>query len=108
MTYYTAGKLNISTKLMARSLARRGALVGFDDRSPLNRFIFDTLLPLPVRDRSVRLHERDALAAIVRAVDVDVRHCDDGDYSRAHTCPHCAAVDAAVAWAAANPPVLPW
>ncbi len=62
LTYYTAGVINFPTKLMARALARRGALAGFDDASSLNRYIFDTLLPNPVRDREVRLHERDALA----------------------------------------------
>lgn len=61
LTYYTAGTVNMSTKIMARSLARRGALAGFDDESPLNRYLYDHLLQCPIRGRSVRLHECDAL-----------------------------------------------
>jgi len=64
LTYYTAGTLNLSTKLMARSLARRSALAGFNDASSLNHYFYDHLLPRPIRDRSVRLHECDALTAL--------------------------------------------
>ncbi len=64
LTYYTAGVLNLSTKLIARLLARRGGLAGFTDASMLNRYFYDCLLPLPIRDRAVRLHERDALRAL--------------------------------------------
>ena len=71
LTYYTAGTLNLSTKLMARSLARRGSLSGFDDKSPLNRYLYDHMLPTPMRGRSVRLHERDALMALGVPVTVD-------------------------------------
>lgn len=71
LTYYTAGTLNLSTKIMALALARRGALAGFDDTSPLNRYLYDHLLPLPIRDRSVRLHERDALAVLGVPATVD-------------------------------------
>lgn len=71
LTYYTAGTVNLSTKLIARLLARRaclpakqGALAGFSDSSSLTKYFYDHLLPRPIRDRSVRLHERDALAAL--------------------------------------------
>jgi ADP-heptose:LPS heptosyltransferase len=63
LTYYTVGTLNLSTKIMASSLARKGSLTGFDDKFPLNHYVYDHLLPLPIRDRSVRLHECDALEA---------------------------------------------
>ena len=72
LTYYTAGTLNFFTKFMARLLARRGALTGFDDASPLNRFFYDHLLPRPIRDRSVRLHECDALAS--SGIPVSIKH----------------------------------
>lgn len=64
LTYYTAGTLNLSTKLIARFLARHGALTGFDDVSSLNSYFYDHLLPCPTRSRSVRLHECDALTAL--------------------------------------------
>lgn len=63
-TLYTGGILNLSTKLMARLLARRGALIGYIDRSPLNTFLYDKLLYLkPDRSSVPRLLERDALIA---------------------------------------------
>ncbi|MFA5942646.1 MAG: glycosyltransferase family 9 protein [Candidatus Paceibacterota bacterium] len=71
LTYYTAGTLNLSTKLIARFLARRGALTGFDDDSSLNRYLYDHLLPRPTRGRSVRLHECDALTALGVPVNVN-------------------------------------
>jgi ADP-heptose:LPS heptosyltransferase len=64
LTYYTAGTLNISTKLIARLLARRGALIGFEDAASYNRALYDQVLPLPIRDREVRLHECDALKTL--------------------------------------------
>ncbi|MDO8517962.1 MAG: glycosyltransferase family 9 protein [bacterium] len=72
LTYYTAGAIPLSTKLIARTLARRGALVGFDDTSTLNRYLYDYLLPRPIRDREVRLHERDVLLAL--GVPVSAEH----------------------------------
>lgn len=63
LTNYTAGTLNVVTKLTGRLLACRGSLLGFDDESWVNRFLYDRLLPRPIRDRSVRLHECDALCA---------------------------------------------
>lgn len=61
LTYYTAGILNFSTKLIGRLLAKRGAYIGFSDLSKLNKYLYDHLLPMPIRDRSVRLHECEAL-----------------------------------------------
>lgn len=71
LTYYTAGTLNLSTKLIARLLARRGALAGFSDFSKISSYLYDHLLPLPIRDRSVRLHECDALTALGVPVSVN-------------------------------------
>lgn len=62
-TLYTGGTVNLSTKLVARLLARRGALVGFDDPSPLNRLLFDVALPTHGRSGVPRLHERAVLEA---------------------------------------------
>ena len=64
LTNYTAGTLNLPAKLMGRLLAKRGSLAGFDDFSSVNPFLYDYLLPRPMRDRSVRLHECDALQAL--------------------------------------------
>lgn len=71
LTYYTARTLNASTKLMARTLARAGAFIGFADVSRINRLIYDHLLPRPVRDRAVRLHECDALKALGVPVSIE-------------------------------------
>lgn len=72
LTYYTGATLNISTKLMARALAHRGTLIGFADDSSLNPYLYDRLLPRPIRDRAVRLHECDALAAL--RVPITIEH----------------------------------
>lgn len=61
LTNYTAGTLNVLTKLIGRVLARRGGLGGWDDGAFANRLLYDHLLPQPIRDRAVRLHECDAL-----------------------------------------------
>ena len=63
VTQYTGGTLNLSTKLVARFLARRGALVGFVDHSPLNGLIYDKLLPHHERAGVPRLLECSVLAA---------------------------------------------
>ncbi|MSR70974.1 lipopolysaccharide heptosyltransferase family protein, partial [Candidatus Kaiserbacteria bacterium] len=63
VTQYTGGVLNLSTKLIARLLTRRGGLIGFVDRSPLNSLIYDTLLPHHERAGVPRLLECSALAA---------------------------------------------
>ncbi len=63
-TLYTGGKLNLSTKLVARLLAKRGSLVGFTDTSPANRFLFDITLPTHGRDGVPRLHELAVLTAM--------------------------------------------
>lgn len=62
-TQYTGGTLNLSTKLMARFLARNGSLVGFIDHSLFNGFIYDKLLPHHNRSGVPRLLERSALVA---------------------------------------------
>src|SRR3989344_260581 len=71
LTHYTAGTVNLPAKLMARLLAKRGLLAGFDDASSVNHFLYDYLLPRPIRDRSVRLHECDALKALGVPVSVE-------------------------------------
>ncbi len=63
VTQYTGGTLNLSTKLVARFLARRGALVGFVDHSSLTRLIYDKLLPHHERAGVPRLLECSVLAA---------------------------------------------
>lgn len=69
---YTGGVVTLPTKLMARLIAKRGALVGYADRSGLSRYICDTLLPLPLdRSRAPRLLEHDALDAAAIPVSKD-------------------------------------
>ena len=63
-TLYTGGVLNLSTKLVARLLARSGALIGYMDRSWVNKFLYDKLISLkPDRSSVPRLLECDALRA---------------------------------------------
>lgn len=64
VTLYTGGTLNLSTKLVARLLARPGGLVGFSDPSPWNRFLFDITLPHYFREGVPRLHEKRTLEAV--------------------------------------------
>lgn len=61
-TLYTGGTLNLSTKLVARLLARRGALIGFVDPSPVNGLLYNIVLPHHGRSGVPRLHECDTLA----------------------------------------------
>lgn len=68
-TYYTASKVNLSAKLIMRAIARK--LIGYDDQSSLNRYIYDIVLPLPERHKEVRLHEVDALTAAGVPVSVE-------------------------------------
>jgi len=64
-TQYSGNSFSLPSKFAARLLARRGALVGFVDKSPWNRFLYDRLLPLAAnRSRSPRLLEHDVLAAL--------------------------------------------
>ena len=64
VTLYTGGTLKLSTKIVARVLARRGALIGYTDKSFFNNFLYDTVIPLPDdRSRASRLLELDALRA---------------------------------------------
>ncbi|KKU56257.1 MAG: hypothetical protein UX77_C0002G0028 [Parcubacteria group bacterium GW2011_GWA1_47_11] len=61
VTPYTGGVFGILPKLAARAAAR--ALVGYTDRSPLNKFLYTKLIPLTGRSRAPRSLECDALAA---------------------------------------------
>lgn len=71
-TLYTGGLLNLSTKLIARFLARRGALIGYIDRSPVNKFLYDKMIYLkPDRSSVPRLLECDALSAAGVPVNID-------------------------------------
>ena len=64
VTLYTGGTLNLSTKIVARMLAKRGALIGYKDKSFFNTFLYDAVIPLPNdRSRASRLLELDALRA---------------------------------------------
>jgi hypothetical protein len=69
-TLYTGGTLNLSTKLVARLIARRGALIGFADPSPLNRFLFDRTLPTHGRAGVPRTHE----CAVLRTAGVPLAY----------------------------------
>ena len=60
-TPYTGGVFPLRTKLFARLLAKK--LIGFSDRSPFNRFLYNKIIPLVGRSRAPRLLECDALAA---------------------------------------------
>ena len=59
-TSYTGGVVPLKTKLFARLLGKK--LIGFSDRSPFNRFLYDAIVPLAGRTRAPRLLECDALA----------------------------------------------
>ncbi len=61
VTPYTGGVFPLRTKLFARLLAKK--LIGFSDRSPLNRFLYDKVIELVGRSRAPRILECDALAA---------------------------------------------
>lgn len=61
--YSGRGSFSTGSKLFARLLTRHGRLAGFMDAWPLNRFLFDHLLPFSMR-RAMRLHECDALEAL--------------------------------------------
>ncbi|MCX6787219.1 MAG: hypothetical protein NTY93_01695 [Candidatus Kaiserbacteria bacterium] len=61
--YSGRGTFSTGSKLFARLLTRCGGLAGFADSWPLNRFLFDHLIPFSMR-RAMRLHECDALEAL--------------------------------------------
>ncbi len=63
LTYYTSSVINISTKIVARMLARRGGLIGFSDSSMFNRFIYDKIVQIFGRETSTRRLECEALTA---------------------------------------------
>jgi ADP-heptose:LPS heptosyltransferase len=56
------GQFGLASKLAARALAKRGALIGFKDVSGWNKFLFNHLLPVRP-DYPVVEHEREALRA---------------------------------------------
>lgn len=68
-TPYTGGVFPLRTKLFARVLAKK--LIGFSDRSPFNRFLYDKIIPLIGRERAPRLLECDALGAVSIPVATD-------------------------------------
>lgn len=57
------GAFSLLSKLMARLLTKRGGLVGFRDSFFANNYIFDHVLPYD-KEKAIRLHECDALAAL--------------------------------------------
>lgn len=61
--YSGRGSFSTGSKLFARLLTRQGRLSGFTDAWPLNRFLFDHLIPFSMR-RAMRLHECDALESL--------------------------------------------
>ncbi|TSC68603.1 MAG: hypothetical protein G01um101456_563, partial [Parcubacteria group bacterium Gr01-1014_56] len=61
--YSGRGQFATASKLFAWAITRKGRLVGFSDAWPLNRFVFDHLIPFSMR-RAMRLHECDALEAL--------------------------------------------
>jgi ADP-heptose:LPS heptosyltransferase len=63
VTPYTAGVIPLPTKLIARLLARRGGLIGFDDKSFSAGFFYDTVLPRWTRNDAPRLFEQKTLEA---------------------------------------------
>lgn len=72
VTLYTGGLVKGSTKLVARIIAKRGGLIGYKDRSSLNGWVYDVLLPLPPdRSRAPRLLEEDALNAAGVPISLD-------------------------------------
>ncbi|MEK7095347.1 MAG: glycosyltransferase family 9 protein [Patescibacteria group bacterium] len=54
------GKFGLASKLVARLLARRGALIGFSDISVWNKLLFSMILPVR-SDQAVAWHEREVL-----------------------------------------------
>jgi len=63
------GTFSLGSKLFARLLAKQGALVGFTDRSPINSWLYNTLVPLVGGVAPAEL-ERRALRAAGLAVPV--------------------------------------
>lgn len=62
VTPYTGGVYPLLPKLLARLAAKK--LIGYTDRSPLNRFLYTKLIPLAGRSRAPRLLECDTLDAL--------------------------------------------
>jgi ADP-heptose:LPS heptosyltransferase len=62
-TPYTAGTVNLGTKLMARLLAKHGRLFGFVDKASFNNLIYDEVLPFWGRGTAPRLLEQEVLKA---------------------------------------------
>lgn len=62
-TPYTAGTVNLFTKLMARFIGRSPGVIGFIDKSQWSKYFFDTLVPIWGRGTAPRLAEQAALKA---------------------------------------------
>ena len=63
------GQFALASKVAARLLARRGALVGFEDVSPWNTFLYNGMLPVR-NDQAVAEHERWVLQMAEVAISV--------------------------------------
>ena len=65
VTQYTGkgGVFSTATKLIARLIAKKGGLIGFEDSSALNNKLYDKVLPFSMK-RAIRLHEVDVLKEI--------------------------------------------
>jgi FkbM family methyltransferase len=61
--YSGRGQFATASKIFARSITRIGKLAGFTDAWPLNKYLYDYLIPFSMR-RAMRLYERDALEAL--------------------------------------------
>lgn len=67
-TPYTAGTVNIFTKLMARFIGRSPGVIGFIDKSQWSKYFYDIMLPFWGRGTAPRLLEQAALKAAGVAV----------------------------------------
>lgn len=62
-TPYTAGTVNLFTKLMARFIGRSPGVIGFIDKSRWSKYFYDTMVPIWGRGTAPRLAEQAALKA---------------------------------------------
>jgi len=65
----TGGRVNFASKVMGRFLAREGGLIGFEDISVWNTFLFSTVLPIR-SERAVIERDREALKSAGIAVSI--------------------------------------
>ncbi|MBI5140472.1 MAG: hypothetical protein HZA94_03455 [Candidatus Vogelbacteria bacterium] len=61
--YSGRGKFATASKIFARLVTKPGRLVGFTDTSPMNRFLYDRLIPFD-RNKALRLEEQAALSSL--------------------------------------------